>query len=217
MSKILFPVYTKILSLSLVHNYKTLSVFLRTQLQNLAPFPYTQLQNLVRFPAYITTKPLVHNLTTKPCPFSLVHNYKTLSVFPCTQVQNLCPFPVKQGIYIFTEIFQGIYIFPKYTLSLYHIQLQNLVRFPLYTTTVKSVQTVTCLKRSSVLCGHTVFVPQQHILYWNNLSWTAICLILPLIFMYSQLQNPVRFPLYTTTLSKTSFPLYTATTSKDIQ
>jgi hypothetical protein len=48
--------------------------------------------------------------------------------------------------------------------------------------TVESVLTVACLKRSPVLCGHSVFVPLQHILYWNNLSWSAICLIRLLIF-----------------------------------
>jgi hypothetical protein len=29
--------------------------------------------------------------------------------------------------------------------------------------TVKSVLMVTCLERSSLLCGHSVFVPLQHI------------------------------------------------------
>jgi hypothetical protein len=36
--------------------------------------------------------------------------------------------------------------------------------------TVESVLTVTCLKQSSVLCGHSVFVPRQQFLYWNNLQ-----------------------------------------------
>jgi hypothetical protein len=40
----------------------------------------------------------------------------------------------------------------------------------IYLFTVKSILTVTCLKRSSVLCSHFVFVPLQHILYCNNLS-----------------------------------------------
>jgi hypothetical protein len=33
----------------------------------------------------------------------------------------------------------------------------------LFSITVKSVLTVICLQRSSVLCGHSVFVPLQHI------------------------------------------------------